>query len=101
MRVLIITDGVFNDYSRLDELSLGGDDIFVFVSSEDKNKIDEYFNDKYENVHIIKQLSSDFDKIFVLRIHEQSETPYENIKDKGGFFGTYICKCTIVLKKEN
>lgn len=86
MKTLVITDGLFNDYTVLNSIPFEeADELHVFVTSKDKNRIDLYFKEEYPKVSIIKKiqgLSKEYDKIWVFRTHEKSETPYELIEDK-------------------
>lgn len=83
MKVLVITDGLYNNYSCLDEMSFENDELYVFVSHQDRNKIDTYFKEKYDNVTIVKRetdIKGTLEKVLIFRIHEKSKTPYESFK---------------------
>jgi len=84
MNILIVTDGIFNDYSRLDGISFDDYKIFLYITKKDGNKMDTYFKERYPNdVTIInKEVPTPFNKVFIFRIHTKSKTPYEKFKNK-------------------
>ena len=85
MNVLMFTDGIFNDYKRFDEFSLENSNIFVWTQKTDKNKMGAFVKEKYQNVKIVKNEEDikdcNFDKILILRIGKELETPFSKLKD--------------------